>query len=68
MLFEEFSKWRFEVKNPYFACDGNDEDAFYQFFNERSEKFDSLADIITDLAYQIYELQTCMEGMLEDQA
>lgn len=63
MLMQNYHNWR-EVgraKNlPY-----DDEDLFHFFFNHASHE-KSAAKVISDLAYEVYQMQVCLEGMLED--
>lgn len=56
MLFEEYMAW----KNNNSSLE--DFDVYFQHSCEGKD----LWTIISELAYQIFELQTCVEGLIED--
>ena len=65
MLMEEFEKWRVDTENKSIFQDQNDATNFSIFFYELTS-FMTFKEILEELAWQIYELQVCMEGVLED--
>jgi hypothetical protein len=63
---EEFKKWRYDPGNLSCLGDEDSEDnfgIFYQYYTQQQSFFEMLAK----LAHQIYELQVCMEGIIQDQ-
>lgn len=62
MFLEQVEKWK--CKTGIFGCE-MDEDYFDVFYQENSigKNFMSL---LAELGYQIYELQICIEGLIED--
>ena len=66
---EEFKKWRHNPENISSLKDEDSEDnfdIFYQYYT-LDKQLGSFQAVITDLAYQIYELQVCVEGLIQDQ-
>jgi hypothetical protein len=63
MLMEELNSWK--IKNNMFGCEV-DEDCFSIFYQEQSCG-KTFFEMLYLLAYQIYQLQECVEGLLEDQ-
>lgn len=66
MLMDEFKKWRINPDNKSSLGDQDSQenfDIFCQYYTQQHTFF----DMFTNLAYQIYELQVCVEGLLEDQ-
>lgn len=43
----------------------DDEDMFTFFFNHQNANKNA-AEVIVNLAYQIYQLQVCVDGLIED--
>lgn len=64
MLMEDIEKWRKKQAPPMFKSD-IDEDIFSVFFQEHSVG-KGFMQMISELAYEIYELQVCVDGLLED--
>jgi hypothetical protein len=62
MLMDALTKWK--CKKDMFGCE-IDEDLFSIFYQEYSCG-KSFCEMFCDLAYQIYELQVCVDGLLED--
>ncbi len=63
MLMIEYNKFieNGRAKNlPY-----DDEDMFIFFFNHQNANKNA-AEVIVNLAYQIYQLQVCVDGLIED--
>ena len=63
MLMEKLNAWK--MVNNQFGCEV-DENLFSMFFQE-NEFGKTFFENICDLAYEVYQLQICMEGLLEDQ-
>jgi hypothetical protein len=65
MLFKDFKEWK--VRNDYslFTDEEHDRELFDKFLHHHLYT-SSLAQVVTDLAWQVYYLQCCMEGLLED--
>jgi hypothetical protein len=63
MLMQELDEWK--IENDLVGCE-IDETLFNSFMKDTHLE-NSLRDVISCLAYQIYELQVCVEGMLEDE-
>lgn len=65
MLYEDFKTWK--IRNGYsvFTDDEHDKELFKKFFEERSFNLSALT-IVADLGWQIYYLQCCVEGLLEE--
>ncbi len=66
MLMEDFKDWKSHRSRLDFSI-MEDEDVFKMFCGVKFKERD-LVDIIKCLAYEVYELQVCMEGILEDQS
>lgn len=64
MLIEAVEKWRKKQTPPMFKSD-IDEDIFSIFFQEHCVG-KSFMIMLTELAYEVYELQVCVDGLLED--
>ena len=64
MLMEAVEKWRKKQAPPMFKSD-IDEGIFSIFFQEHCVG-KSFMVMLTELAYEIYELQVCVDGLLED--
>jgi hypothetical protein len=64
MLMELFEEW-LETDKAKKLSYRDSEVLFGSFFEEEFEDFD-VREIICELAYQIYNMQICIEGMLED--
>lgn len=63
MLYEDFNSW----KENYCGECKSDEDLFKIFYSKKiSSESLNLQDIISNMAYQIFQLQECIEGILED--
>lgn len=66
MLMDEFKKWRYLPDNLSSLGTEDSEDnfgIFYQYYTQQQSFF----DMLTKLAHQIYELQVCVEGLIQDQ-
>lgn len=61
MLMEEFQKWK-ESKECVYDDDRDKFDIFYQ----HKYACKPFVEIMADLAYQIYHIQVCIEGLVED--
>lgn len=67
MLIEEFEKWK---KSPFgfeYAGQYPDEQDLFGIFYQGHTCGQSIAEVINKLAWQIYNLQVCIEGLIEDQ-
>lgn len=62
MLMIEFDTWRSQQRPDH---QESDEDSFETFY-EHNYFRKSTVEILKKLAYEIYELQVCMEGVLEE--
>lgn len=62
MLLHQLEKWKNKKQMLDYQID---QDIFASFYEEVTNGSD-LFEMITTLAYQIYEMQVCMEGILED--
>lgn len=62
MLMNEYDEWRSEQSADLQEID---EDNFSIFFQQRSFG-KTFVEMMALLAYEIYELQVCMEGVVED--
>jgi hypothetical protein len=62
MITEHLDLWK--VKNDMVGCE-IDEDTFATFFHEvfSAKRF---MDAMCDLGYAIYELEICIDGIIED--
>lgn len=58
MLLEKFTKFCGEKKEP--------EDNFHTFYQQESLG-KSFTEMMADLGWQIYQLQVCIDGLIEDQ-
>ena len=65
MLMERFNEWRYQQDNVNVFRNEKIFDNFSIFYQEDCIG-KGFMEILCDLAYQIYELQTCVEGLLED--
>lgn len=63
MISEHLDNWKNE--NNMFGCE-IDERIFRVFFDDMLEKGSTLRDIVSMLAYAMYEQEICMEGLIED--
>jgi hypothetical protein len=61
---EDFHKWLLEDNK---SCLGSEvsKDNFSIFYQNHTFG-QNFAEMLHNLAYQVYELQVCMEGMIED--
>ena len=66
MLMKDFHKWRMDPKNCSPHHDGCSKECFEEFYCSSTEH-KSLLIVMQELAYQIYELQVCIDGLIEDQ-
>ena len=62
MILEQVQKWKME--KGLFGCE-IDESYFYVFFMEIFQK-KPLLKHLADFAYEIYQIQVCLEGIIED--
>jgi hypothetical protein len=62
MLMQEIDQWKNE--NNLFGCELGEEH-FYMFFQDKRGNYDAF-QTAAYLAQQVYELQVCIEGLLED--
>lgn len=62
MLMEEVNKWK--SRTSQIGCEV-DESEMEMFFQETKSDYD-LWQAVSYLSLQIYQLQVCMEGLLED--
>jgi len=65
MLYDEFKTWKLREGYSMFTDDEHDRELFKRFYAHEIHG-ESMAAIVDDLAWQIYNLQCCMEGLLED--
>jgi hypothetical protein len=65
MLMDEFKTWRYRSDNHSALGSEESPDNFSIFYQEYTVG-KNFMEMLNDLAYQIYELQTCMEGILEE--
>lgn len=64
MILEEFTKW----KNTNSMDNHEDEElCFKEFASTYCRDLNGVENIIKDLLYQIFNLQCCVEGLIEDQ-
>ncbi len=61
LLLEKFTKWK-EKNGPTL----NDEEDDFSIFFQEDAVGKSFMEHICDVSYQIYLLQVCVEGLLED--
>lgn len=70
MLMEEFENWKFEqarVPNLFIrVSERRDYDNFSKFYQDHIANSDE--DPLCELAYEIYNLQVCVEGLIDDLA
>ena len=64
MLMESLEKWR-KSREPMLFRSDIDEDSFSIFFQEHSAG-KTFMQMLNDLAMDVYELQVCVDGLLED--
>ena len=64
MLMESLERWVKE-QNPPLSIRDLDEDTFSIFYQEFSAG-KTFVEMLCLLAYETYELQVCMDGILED--
>lgn len=64
MILEDYQMWK--QKHNYLFYNDDDVNNFYIFFQTVSKEKE-LREILLELAYEIYELQLCMDGILDDQ-
>lgn len=62
MLMEDFKKWRYNNG----SCLEDTIDNFNIFYQQCCLG-KSFVEMLADLAYQIHDLQVCVEGLIEDQ-
>ena len=62
MLMQEVDTWK--CQTDLFGCE-LDEEHFYMFFKDTKGAYDAF-QTAAYLALQIYNLQVCLEGILED--
>jgi hypothetical protein len=61
----KFEEWK--IKNNVPDCEV-DEDIFNSFFQDMNEREENtVIEILSYLAYQLYELQICIEGVILEQ-
>lgn len=65
MLMEEFKKWRTNPNNLSPYADEDSEDNFSIFYQHHCVGKGFML-MLCDLAYQVYELQEIVEGLIED--
>lgn len=63
-LFERFQNW-LENKNLVNRYDIDEEFEFNKFFDKYSDT-KAESTLLSEIAYQIYQLQVCVEGILLD--
>lgn len=70
MLMDEYEEWKLEQANVLniFRRDTErkDYENFLRFYEEHKEN--NAGNPLDDLAYEIYNLQICVEGLIEDLA
>ena len=59
MLMTDFEEW-IKEENLY-----TEREVFEEFFNHWADGM-TMKDIFQELAWQIYNLQSCVEGLIED--
>lgn len=65
MLMDSFNKWRLDKNNGSALGAEESEDNFSIFYQQ--DRFTKTPyEIQCDLAYQIYQLQVCVEGLIEE--
>lgn len=65
MLMPAFKKWRIDPNNKSSLGDEDSEDNFSIFFQHHCFG-KNFMDMLSDLAYQVYELQVVVDGLIED--
>ena len=65
MLIDEFQTWRESGLSKYIPYT-DEEDLFIIFCNQRNTGKD-VQQVFFDILWQIYQLQICVEGILEEQ-
>jgi len=65
MLMDEFNNWRLDPNNKSSLGDEDSEENFFIFYRHycRSQ---GIYGMLSILAHQVYELQVCIEGLIED--
>jgi len=66
VLMNEFQEWRDANLDKLEMC-SEEEDQFEIFLIKRCNRFDP-KKMLTKLAWEIYQLQICMDGILEDES
>lgn len=67
MLMDQFEKWKWKQGNIQYRVEDvtkKDHQDFIKFYEDHVHNMQE--DPLTELAYQIYNLQVCMEGLLDD--
>lgn len=63
MLMDEYVEWKSEQKSELLGWD--EEDQFSVFYQHRCFG-KTFVEMLHALAYEVYELQVCVEGLIED--
>lgn len=66
MLMQEFDDWRNKPGNEELMQQPITEDTFRKFFMNWRPPRESFMDGLAGLAYELYEVQICLEALLED--
>lgn len=66
MLLDEFDKWK-RIEPNHICLIKREQENFLKFYRDYLDQAPDEYDPLADLAYQVYCLQVCMEGLLEDQ-
>ena len=64
MIFEELEKWRLK-QSPCILLNEIDEDNFSSFYQEQNCG-KTFFEMMSALAYEIYELQVCVDGLIQE--
>ena len=64
MLLENLEKWC-QHQNPPIPMEEVNEDVFSVFYQEHSVG-KGFVMMLSDLAYEVFQLQVCIEGLIED--
>lgn len=65
MLMDEFKDWRYRSDN-HSSLGSEESPENFSIFYQHYSCGKNFMEMLYDLAYQIYELQTCMEGLIEE--
>ena len=63
MLMEDFNAWIYKKNHPFLSDNIKDN---FEIFYQENQFGKTFFDMLAELAYQIYEMQECIEGIIED--